>query len=85
MGDHDDDMVPEALPKCQLKCGEHRLEGMIHPWVVAIPNDQEAVDLSFVSQELHYPPDVFCIIVVRVVETRGIYDGALCPVCDPET
>ena len=84
MGDHDDDMVPKVLPKCQLECGEHGLEGMIHPGVVAIPNYQEAVDPSFASQELNHFPNVLCILVVRVIEAGGIYDRALNPICDPE-
>ena len=44
-----------------------------------------AVDPSSAPQELNHSPDVLCILVVRVVETRGIYDHALGPICDPET
>ena len=61
------------------------LEGMIHPWVVAIWNYQEVVDPSSAPQELNPSPVVLCILVVRVVETRGVYDCALSPICDPET
>ena len=58
------------------------LEGMIHPWVVAIWNYQEVVDPSSAPQELNHSPDVLCILVVRFVETRGIYNHALGPICD---
>ena len=58
---------------------------MTHPWVVAIRNYQEVVDPSSELQELNHSPDVLCILVVRVVETRGIYDHALGHICDPET
>ena len=84
MGDRNDDMVPKVLAKCELKCGEHGLEGMTHPWVVAIPNYQEAVDLSSASQELNNASDVVGVFIVRIVQTRRIDDDTLRAILYPE-
>ena len=58
---------------------------MVHPWVLAVSNNQEAVDPTSESQELNDSPDMLCVLIIGIVQTRGVYDGALTPICDPST
>ena len=56
-----------SLSEGQLECGEHGLEGVIHPWVVAVANNQEAVDPPSAAKQLNNTSDVICVFVVRVI------------------
>ena len=58
---------------------------MVHPWVLAVSNNQEAVHPTSESQELNNALDMLCVLIVRIVQTRGVNDGALSPICDPGT
>ena len=42
--DDDDLMVPKLLSKIQLKSGKHGPEGVVHPYVVPVLNQQEAIN-----------------------------------------
>ena len=61
---------PKTSPERQLEYGQHRPEGEVHPHF-------EANDHPWLSQELDHATEVFHVLIVGVIQTRGVNDDTL--------
>ena len=84
MGDIDDYVTPELSSEHQLEDSQHRFEGVTHPLVLSITNENECVDVGPLLQFLDDVLNVFGVPVVRVVHAWSVDDNARSPVGAPD-
>ena len=83
MGHVNDNVVPELPPKHQLEDCQHRLERVVHPFVLPIAHKKKGVDIRASLENLNYVLNVLGVHVVGVIKAWCVDDGTGRPSFEP--